>query len=252
MKIFYKLACLLYLTVFTFRVFAQCTPDNTITATQGTFPASLESATVNQPYSQVIQFKAPVDTMAFVSQVNRTVKVFIDSIRITQVLGLPPGMTYACNNASCMIKGGEVGCMLISGTCSVPGGYFLKVVALTKARAVILEPPFPPVAQSQTDTNTRYSIYVAWPTGIAQVIDPNQIKVYPNPATQTITIEGDFSESNETLIRVMDIQGKMVIEKTATRNEFAHTINVNQLPKGMYAVHVYSDAKHFTKKVLVE
>ena len=41
--------------------------------------------------------------------------VYIDSISISSIDGLPEGLTYSCNNGLCSYQGGENGCFSING-----------------------------------------------------------------------------------------------------------------------------------------
>lgn len=90
-------------------VVAQCTPNNSITAT-GFYPSSLPDAVAGVPYTQVVQFKIPSDTtyLTYYAQVV--------SAQLTNLTNLPTGFTYACNVSNCTYSGGSVGCLTITGT----------------------------------------------------------------------------------------------------------------------------------------
>lgn len=231
----------------TFLVAQPCTPNQNLPGA-GIFPAKLDDANVNVQYEQVIQFKAPRDTSAYVPQLGTTLPVEVDSIRVMDVLGLPPGMSYACHNASCMVDGGEVGCLLISGTCSVPGGYPLQVIIKTSAKAIIGATKIP---QSQIDTNTRYGVFVNWPTGIAQVIENAHINIYPNPAGNQLTIEGGV---NSPLVSctLYDMMGKKITTHSLSNDRYTHSIDITGLDKGMYMIEVNTQEQTFTKRFMKE
>lgn len=227
---------------------AQCTPDQLLPY-NGIFPAVLNPANVDQPYAQVIQYKAPVDTTAPFG--STTVAVKIDSIRITNVLGLPPGMSYSCNNNACMVNGGEVGCLIITGTCSAPGGYPLKVIVRTSARAIIAPPPVPGIPQVQVDTNERYGIFVNWSTGIANMYTPGKIDLYPNPAKHTINLEGDFT-AQPAMCSIYSINGTLVKEVALSNQMLKHEVNIEGLPAGLYIVRVQNDQLITQKRLMIE
>ncbi|MBL0309945.1 MAG: T9SS type A sorting domain-containing protein [Bacteroidetes bacterium] len=66
--------------------------------------------------------------------------------------------------------------------------------------------------------------------GINEVNAPQQIKVYPNPSTQTITL-GTFLVKNENaFVSIKDISGKIVKAEKLTTNE----IDIARLGKGIY------------------
>jgi hypothetical protein len=71
-----------------------------------------------------------------------------------------------------------------------------------------------------------------------------QAKVYPNPASQNVTVEVAY---NNTLhIELYDITGKQIL---TTNN---NTFSVSQLAKGLYIIKGKADNRFFTKKLQVE
>lgn len=232
-------------------LFAQpCTPDVNLPYSQGTFPAELPDATRNTSYSQVIQFKAPLDTNIFYQPLNTTVAVKIDSLRITGVVGLPPGMSYRCHNNSCMVNGGSVGCIVLEGIPTEPGSYPLLVLTRTSGK-LKGTPPFPDIPQVQNDTNTRYRLFVSWPTGISQLIESGKIQLYPNPAQATVTIEGDFSSTKQPVLTVFDSMGKKVKQLNLSSDSYTQQLAVSDLPSGMYSFSIVSGSEAYTKRLLV-
>ena len=53
--------------------------------------------------------------------------VYIDSISISSIDGLPEGLTYSCNNGLCSYQGGESGCFSINGTPLDSGEFNLSI-----------------------------------------------------------------------------------------------------------------------------
>ena len=90
-------------------VVAQCTPNNSITAT-GFYPSTLPDAVVGVPYSQVVQFKIPSDTTV------SSLYAQVTSAQLSSLTGLPYGFSYTCNIVGCTYTGGSVGCITITGT----------------------------------------------------------------------------------------------------------------------------------------
>jgi hypothetical protein len=237
----------LMLTLSSFLMAQPCTPDQHLPAA-GIFPKKLEDAHVNIMYQQVIQFKAPRDTTAYVPQLNTTLPVEVDSIRILKVIGLPEGMSYECHNAGCIINGGEVGCLLISGTCATPGGYPLQVIIKTSAKAILGVTKIP---QTQIDTNTRYGIFVSWPTGIIQVVENDDIRIYPNPASNSLTIHHGMYQQLAS-VRVYDMFGKKTLDQTLDNDNSTQTFDITGLPKGIYSIEICAGEKSLTKRFVKE
>jgi len=98
-----------------------CVPDPQYTA-PGIYPDTaigLASGSQCVPYSEVITLVVPTDTIICT----------IDSVVLTAVSGLPPGLSYQCEPPFCSMPGGTSGCLLISGTPATIGYY--PIVAYT-------------------------------------------------------------------------------------------------------------------------
>jgi hypothetical protein len=223
-----------------------CTPNPGLP--NGIFPSTLAEAELNVPYQQVIQFKSPRDTTAYVPDLGISLDIEIDSIRILDVLGLPPGMVYACHNNSCMINGGEAGCLLISGTCVEPGGYPLRVIIKTRAKAILGVTKIP---QDQIDTNTRYGIMVNWATGLMDIVENGPIKIYPNPTTDFLILESGMN-APLTSITITDILGKEVLSQSYSNDDYKQQVSVAQLKNGIYSVYIKAGDEVYTKRFLKE
>jgi hypothetical protein len=243
-----KILILCISCLFTAVLFAQpCVPDNNIPFSQGIFPSELQPAMPNVAYNQVIQFKAPLDTLTFIPDLGASLNVRIDSIRILNVLGLPPGMSYACNNSNCLIEGGKTGCLAISGTTSTSGGYPLQVITLTNARVFLT--PTTTLPQSRTDTNTRYGVFVSWPSGVATIKIMNNVSVFPNPTKENLYIESTHISSNAFNCSIIDATGKLVMDKKINLTANNYALNIQHLADGLYFVMLQCDDEVFVQKI---
>ena len=102
-----------------------CTPDPAFTA-PGTYPATIPAACAGNPYQTVITVVVPVDT---VLTNPFPITVPIDSVVVSGIIGIPPGISFACGQPSCGFAGGTSGCVLVSGTPTTPGSYDVDIVA---------------------------------------------------------------------------------------------------------------------------
>ncbi|MCK8521298.1 glycosyl hydrolase [Aquimarina sp. D1M17] len=75
----------------------------------------------------------------------------------------------------------------------------------------------------------------------------SQISVYPNPAHKTITLS---NLNNIQDVKVFDVTGKLFIHKILKTNTSNLSINVDELPKGMYLLSVFGDKKREVYKIL--
>jgi hypothetical protein len=110
--IFFFLSFLLASAIGITTAHAQCTPGPQTQA--GFYPTTNEGihpAAVTDPYSLNVTIVVPKDTaIAPFPSLN------IDSATINQFFGFPAGFQYSRNTPSGWIKGGEKGCILITGT----------------------------------------------------------------------------------------------------------------------------------------
>jgi len=79
-------------------------------------------------------------------------------------------------------------------------------------------------------------------TTVVNNLDNNSIRIYPNPTTGIVNIEG-INNYNE--LQVLDIQGRIVM----TINDFTSTLNVSDLPKGNYIIKIISNDSVITKRI---
>ncbi len=81
--------------------------------------------------------------------------------------------------------------------------------------------------------------------GVSELINKNNVRLYPNPTTGEITLEMDGGESNEWRITVSDLQGRTVVEKLFNSNK----INLKlALDNGVYVVRITN--KNRNEKVI--
>ncbi|MDX2245554.1 MAG: T9SS type A sorting domain-containing protein [Bacteroidia bacterium] len=105
-----------------------CTPDPAFTAA-GVYPATLPPACANVAYSVSITLVIPPDTI-FPTPFG-PITVPIDSVVLDSVVGLPPGLTYQCEPATCAFPGGASYCILVSGTSSAADTFSIDIFTNT-------------------------------------------------------------------------------------------------------------------------
>ena len=77
--------------------------------------------------------------------------------------------------------------------------------------------------------------------------------VYPNPASQIVTVKLVNSFEEETTIRITDINGKLVFEKAVSSNDQISEIpiHVNNLKNGIYLINIQMGGRQFSKKLII-
>lgn len=210
---------------------AQCTPDPSLTSS-GIYPDSATnfvSGCVGQQYTQIIQNVVPLDTT--VPVFGFPVPAIIDSIKLVNVSGLPPGMNYFCNPNSCNFVGGATGCAVIEGICNTAGTYNLVFDLMAYAKPTALP------QQSQAFTVSYYKIVIGSCTADINENINSAFKLFPNPTKNKVVIEGLTGQNN---ISLTNAEGKIV--KTYYTFEGASLeMNLEGLNNGLYFVTVNHD-----------
>lgn len=85
-------------------------------------------------------------------------------------------------------------------------------------------------------------------TGVNLLPKLDSNSVYPNPATNTLTIELD--RAYETIIRIFNMQGQLMLEKKS-KNKSSQTLDVSQLTEGIYIIKTNSEVKKSMIKFVV-
>lgn len=84
------------------------------------------------------------------------------------------------------------------------------------------------------------------PTGVQNVKAPDNLNIYPNPATDVVNISGG---KNIQAVTIMDIQGRKLLEQ----NGNSQTINVSSLKDGLYLINVkLEDGSTHIQKFIVK
>jgi aminopeptidase N len=88
-------------------------------------------------------------------------------------------------------------------------------------------------------------------TNISYVEKTEQIKVYPNPATNQITIEFPNSINTKSLIELFDLTGKKVMSSKQTSQQ-KMIVHLPHLPQGIYSLKVTANEHVYFEKVVIE
>lgn len=75
--------------------------------------------------------------------------------------------------------------------------------------------------------------------------------LYPNPSTNSLTIETKLDWIGETIIRIFNSSGVLIIEKTL-HNQEKMNMDVSTLAPGMYFVEIRNEYNIKTKKILIQ
>ena len=100
-----------------------------------------------------------------------------------------------------------------------------------------------------TGIPTNGTIYAFTPaaTGITRNLSNAAISLYPNPASDVVTVEGLPSAKAPAIIKVMDVLGKVVLTESLNKN---NQVNISSLTRGTYFIEVTNGTEQFSKHLI--
>lgn len=84
--------------------------------------------------------------------------------------------------------------------------------------------------------------------GVYNVLAQKDVKLYPNPAKEMVTIEVGFGTKN--IITIVDLSGKVI--ETIESNKAHTNLSLNNLQTGIYFVNISNENGSITKKLIIE
>lgn len=89
-----------------------------------------------------------------------------------------------------------------------------------------------------------------WGVGVEDKFITNLFDVYPNPANGDVNVAANIASSNDTKVRILDLNGRVVAEQTMDET-FNTNIDVAGLNPGLYMVEVSNGVVTTTQKLQV-
>ncbi|MEO0331703.1 MAG: putative Ig domain-containing protein, partial [Bacteroidota bacterium] len=126
----------------------------------------------------------------------------------------------------------------LSGTPPTTGEFTIKITA-TDTSATSVSDEF---MLTVTEGNTITSLGDELPQGI---------QLYPNPATQTLSLEIGSDGGKLVGYRLLNVQGK-VLQTRLLNFQRSIRINVSSLPQGFYLLEIQTSNRTFQRRVLIE
>jgi len=226
-----------------------CTPDVSclpLGSSYGVCPDSttgLATGMVGVAYSDNLSVRIPSDGTDF-GYPSAT----IDSVKITAVDSLAPGLTYACNPLSAVFLGGTTGCVHISGTPTVIWNHRITVKMTVYGRISGIPATIP-------FTNNQYKSIVTGTTGI-ETADITRFDVdqnVPNPFADKTEIRFSAVNAGNIDFKIYNILGTLVYSNKVKAEKGTNTIKVeaNSFASGVYIYSLSNGDKTITKRMIV-
>jgi Secretion system C-terminal sorting domain len=229
----------------------QCTPNQLYAdSIYGVWPDTTEnfaSGVLNIFYSDTLTILVPTD--AGLVDPNYA-GVSIDSVALTGVDNLPPGLSVICNSqtsAACTFLSSQLGCGLIEGTPTAAGVYdmTINVIAYAFGGFVQVAQPF-----------AGYQITIAEDnSGIAGVasIKPLDVRAIPNPSAGSTSFMFSLPHAAKARVQVFNLVGEKLWDRSVAGKQGANTVgfDASQLESGMYLYTVEAGGHTYTSRLVV-
>lgn len=88
------------------------------------------------------------------------------------------------------------------------------------------------------------------PASSVSMLNDSEFKIYPNPTTDKVYIEMDWSKFTNAKLSAYDASGKLV--NAVKLSESNNSIDMTSYPSGTYIVNIRSDLGSVSKKILVK
>ena len=238
---------------------AQCEPSDYDFqgAEYGVFPdvaSGLASGCLNEPYLQTIYFLVPSDAGAIDSLYEG---VPISSITLngisynggTDISTL--GLTLSCNPANCTFMAGGQYCGTVTGTPNQVGEFPVSI----DVTAMISVAGFPVPLPYSFPGYTFTVIDCANPNNVDEVVASFELgAISPNPANHSARVPFTLSSNEKVDFTMVNMVGERIMSKTfaGKRGENTLTIDVAELPAGIYLYTVQSGSFKSTRKMVVQ
>lgn len=236
--------------LFSFNSNAQCTPNpQYMDSIYGAWPDTVTnfvSGQVGVVYNQVLDFKLPIDA----GDVDPGFAgVPVDSAVLTQVIGLPPGLSYTCNNATCSWLGGQQGCATLEGTPTTSGSYDITITL--DGWVTVFFQPF-----QQVLSFTGYVIDVN-PAGIETISLTNETFIlnqnFPNPSNGNTTIQFIAGDNTNVNFTISNLLGDVIKNDIINTKRGVNTIDldISDYPDGVYLYSITNGKNKLTKRMII-
>lgn len=161
---------------------------------------------------------------------------------ITEPTDLAISVSSAGSTATATVTGGTPGYTYMW----MPGMYSTSTVSS-------LAPGTYTVSVTDKNGCYNYTTVTITATGINNGTSNKEVKIFPNPASNLLTIEINSEHTGKTKITFLNILGEIVYEKNVTADkQLRQTIDISELPEGVYFAAIQFAGRTITNKVVKE
>lgn len=232
-----------------------CVPNVVEEEPFGIWPAPEEGfavGTEGEFYTQVVSFKIPDDPSEIPGFENITFGN-IDSVQVTDIVGLPDGLDWACEShsgATCTFYPNTPGCAIITGVPTESGVFPLSI--LVNGYVDLLQGDPTAIPFDEFEIEIEGSVSVAELAQYGMKLNQN----VPNPFDEQTFIEFSLNQNIEVEFNVYDLVGKVVHTRTVNAVAGENRIDLNasalNLNSGIYLYSLGIDGQNVTRRMIVK
>jgi hypothetical protein len=251
-----------------------CIPDSAAQPRYGISPSpdALPCIVDGSPFNQTLQVRCPAtyDTVVNILITNYPVSVTIDSMELDSVINLPAGITWV--RFPNRLKGGQIGCLVFSGTTNAaPGYYQLGWYGTVWATQPSIGGIIPASHKVVTGDMNRYSYVNYYLNVIGAVGDsckpyvaPNGINnlspllntaldVYPNPSNGIFTLKLNAGSRVSGQVEVTDVTGRIVFSQDVDLiGQQNVSMDLSKYSKGIYNILLKTANGNAAKRISID
>jgi hypothetical protein len=184
-----------------------------------------------------------------------TLTVAVAYQRISNVTGLPPGLSYACNISSCDIPGDSSGCVQISGIPTAAGSYTVGLVTSYGIEIPTSVPLIGGTIQNLPIPGISWTMDVMGGVGIEELAGDrfSVVQNGPNPFRGSTDVYYNTPKPGQVSLTVMDISGRVLHERTvrAAAGQNVLSIDASGYAPGIYLFRLSNGEQSVTQKMIV-
>lgn len=99
--------------------------------------------------------------------------------------------------------------------------------------------------------NERSGLISRTPTDVYAVEATEDFRVFPNPASDQFVIEANMEQMEAYQVRLYNMQGQLVRSPELMPYADRQTVNVSNLPSGLYSLLITQGSRHYSQKVVI-
>jgi hypothetical protein len=162
------------------------------------------------------------------------------------------GLSYQCNPTNCQFVQNSIGCVVITGSTTVPVGFYPLEVKAVVYSSVPLAPPLNISFPSASIDTGCYMLQVIEPIGINENTS-SYVSCKPNPVSDKATLGFNHYANGTGHLNIINVNGQVVSKSDFTYHPGSNdvAIETSELSNGIYYYSVICGDVTFVNKLVI-